>query len=99
MLVVPSTWPEPFGRVAVEGMAAGLPVIVADSGGLPEVIDECGLITKSGDHEDLKRKIAKLHKDEELRKKLSKKGLDRSKMFSPQKIAERTLSIYKKLLN
>ncbi|MFW5927610.1 MAG: glycosyltransferase family 4 protein [Thermoplasmatota archaeon] len=99
MLVVPSTWPEPFGRVAVEGMAAGLPVIVAESGGLPEVIDECGLITKSGDHEDLNKKIVKLHKDEELRKKLSKKGLARSKIFSPQKIAERTLSIYKKLLN
>ncbi|HWA33620.1 MAG TPA: glycosyltransferase family 4 protein, partial [Cyclobacteriaceae bacterium] len=36
ILVVPSTWEEPFGIVALEGLACGCKVIIADSGGLPE---------------------------------------------------------------
>lgn len=40
ILVVPSLWEEPFGLVAVEGMARGLPVIATDSGCLPEIVDD-----------------------------------------------------------
>jgi glycosyltransferase involved in cell wall biosynthesis len=40
LLVVPSL-EEPFGRVAVEGLLAGLPVVASDVGGLPEVLDGC----------------------------------------------------------
>ncbi|MFI7484329.1 glycosyltransferase family 4 protein [Kocuria sp. M1R5S2] len=38
VLVVPSTWQEPFGLVTAEAMAAGVPVIVSDAGALPEVV-------------------------------------------------------------
>lgn len=38
-LVVPSIWEEPFGVVALEGMASGLPLIVTNSGGLMEIVD------------------------------------------------------------
>ncbi len=44
MLVVPSLWPEPFGRVVAEGMACGVPVIVTPQGGLPEVVGDAGII-------------------------------------------------------
>lgn len=44
-LVVPSVWEEPFGVVALEGMASGLPLIVTNSGGLSEVVDDrCAII-------------------------------------------------------
>jgi glycosyltransferase involved in cell wall biosynthesis len=39
-LAVPSIWYEPFGLVLIEGMAAGLPIIASDIGGMPEVVGE-----------------------------------------------------------
>ncbi|MGO2748668.1 MAG: glycosyltransferase [Pseudoclavibacter sp.] len=38
LLLVPSVWPEPFGLVATEAMAAGVPLLVSDAGALPEII-------------------------------------------------------------
>lgn len=50
VLVCPSTWAEPFGLVVLEAYAAGLPVIVARSGALPELVGdgETGLIVEAG---------------------------------------------------
>ncbi len=42
LLVVPSSWHEPFGRVVQEAFAAGLPVLGADTGAIPEVIGTSG---------------------------------------------------------
>ncbi|MEF8834914.1 MAG: glycosyltransferase family 4 protein [Candidatus Thermoplasmatota archaeon] len=98
MMVVPSSWPEPFGRVAVEGMAAGLPIIVTNSGGLPEVVNNCGIIVKREDPEELRNKIIELHQNKELREELSKKGLQRSKLFSPSEIADQTIQVYRRLV-
>lgn len=39
VLAVPSEWPEPFGRVAIEAQACGVPVLVSDVGGLPETLE------------------------------------------------------------
>ena len=39
VLLVPSYWPEPFGRVLIEGNMYGLPVIAGDCGGMPEIIE------------------------------------------------------------
>jgi glycosyltransferase involved in cell wall biosynthesis len=50
VVVVPSLWDEPFGRVAAEGLAEGTPVVVSDRGGLPEVVDaSCGWQVPAGD--------------------------------------------------
>jgi glycosyltransferase involved in cell wall biosynthesis len=99
MLVVPSLWPEPFGRVAVEGMAAGIPVIVSPEGGLPEVVGEGGMVLKGVETEDIRDTIYVLHEDHELRNKLGEKGLERSKMFHPEKIADDMIMVYKNLLD
>lgn len=46
--VVPSVWPEPFGRAALDAISAGTPAVVTERGGLPEIIDngDTGIITK-----------------------------------------------------
>ncbi|MGE5178758.1 MAG: glycosyltransferase family 4 protein [Bacteroidota bacterium] len=57
--VVPSTWTESFGMVAVEAMAAGLPVIAARNGGLAEIVidGETGSLFEPGDAGELARLI------------------------------------------
>jgi glycosyltransferase involved in cell wall biosynthesis len=53
VLVLPSlttpTWKEQFGHVLIEAMASGVPVIGSDSGAIPEVIADAGIIVREGD--------------------------------------------------
>ena len=44
--VVPSRWEEPFGRTALEAMAAGCAVLASDRGGLPEVVGDAGVVVE-----------------------------------------------------
>lgn len=62
VLVVPSLFQEPFGRVAIEAFAHGVPVIAARSGGLPETIEPGfnGDVFKPGDDVELAEKLASL---------------------------------------
>lgn len=57
ILVVPSVWNEPFGVVALEGLACGLVGIVSSGGGLPDAVGPCGLTFTNGDAQDLAEKI------------------------------------------
>ncbi len=49
VLVVPSVWPEPFGIVALEGLACGCVVVASHTGGLPEALGGLGLLFPPGD--------------------------------------------------
>jgi glycosyltransferase involved in cell wall biosynthesis len=57
-LVVPSVWEEPFGVVALEGLACGCVPIVARSGGLPDAVGPCGIVVPKGDAAALAEAIA-----------------------------------------
>lgn len=57
--LVPSRWDEPFGRVAMESLACGTPVVVSDRGGLPEIPDlACGLVVDPDDPVAITRAVA-----------------------------------------
>jgi len=60
VLVVPSRWREPFGLVALEGMACGCVPLVADCGGLPDAIGDAGVKFRHQDTEDAACWIEKL---------------------------------------
>jgi glycosyltransferase involved in cell wall biosynthesis len=74
--VVPSVLPEPFGRVVMESMAAGTPVIGSDCGGIPEQIvpGVTGLLFKPGDEKDLAKALDELLGDKTKRLRMSEEG-------------------------
>jgi glycosyltransferase involved in cell wall biosynthesis len=74
--VVPSIWPEPFGRVAIEAMAHGLPVVAAAHGGLTEIVEHevTGLLVTPGSSERLGEALARLIDDPRLRESLGAAG-------------------------
>ena len=102
-LVLPSRttrkWKEQFGRVLTEAMSCEVPVIGSDSGEIPNVIGDCGLVFKEGDVDDLSSKITLLIDDEELRLELAKKGRHRVlDNFTQEKAARETYKIYQKMM-
>ncbi|MEN3044509.1 MAG: glycosyltransferase family 4 protein [Candidatus Hydrothermales bacterium] len=102
-LVLPSittrNWKEQFGRVLVEAMCAKVPVIGSDSGAIPEVIGDAGLIFKESDSVDLFKSMERLYLDENLRKHFVEKGFKRVKEnFTYEVIAERLYNFLKSLI-
>lgn len=82
--IVPSRWPEPFGTVALEAMAAGVPVVVSKVGGLRDlVVDEVtGILVPPGDSVALRRAMGRLLSDQALRQRLGGAGRERALAYS-----------------
>jgi glycosyltransferase involved in cell wall biosynthesis len=89
---------EQFGRVVVEAFFAGVPVVASDSGALPEVVGEAGLIVPEGDPERLADAVLQMVKSPELRDRLSEAGHDRAALnYSPEAVATRLLSVWERV--
>lgn len=65
---------EQFGRVIVEAMASGVPVIGSDSGAIPEVIGGAGLVVPNADADALAAALRRLLTNENLRRELARTG-------------------------
>ena len=99
LCVVPSIY-EPFGLVALEAMASGCPCIVADTGGLREVVprgERVGLRFNGGDAEHLGVMIERLLVDDRLRGRLVAEASEHVLRFDWDDIAQRTLMSYREL--
>jgi glycosyltransferase involved in cell wall biosynthesis len=81
LFVLPSLttpgWTEQFGAVLAEAMACGVPVIGSDSGAIPEVIGDAGLVVEEQNPTALAEAIWKLGYDLDLRRSLGEKGICR----------------------
>jgi len=103
ILVLPSlttpTWKEQFGRVLIEAMVLGVPVIGSNSGGIPEVIGDAGLIFSEGDDEELASLLHALWNNENLRRELGEKGRQRVlDKYTWEKVAQELGRIYQEIL-
>jgi glycogen(starch) synthase len=99
LCVVPSIY-EPFGLVALEAMASGCPCIVADTGGLREVVpagDRVGLRFNGGDAAHLGVMIERLLTDGQLRDRLVAEASEHILGFDWSDIALRTRDLYRGL--
>jgi glycogen synthase len=99
LCVVPSIY-EPFGLVALEAMASGCPCIVADTGGLREVVpagERVGLRFNGGDAAHLGVMIERLLTDGELRDRLVAEASEHVLRFDWGDVARRTRGVYGEL--
>ena len=103
VLAVPSrtrpNWKEQFGRVIVEAMACGVPVVGSDSGAIPDVIDGAGLIFAEGDVQALAAHLQTLLADPAQRHVLGARGRERVLAhFTQAQIAAQTVAVYREML-
>lgn len=102
VLVLPSiTLPglkEQFGRVLIEAMSCGVPVIGSDSGEIPNVIGNAGMIFPEGDAGALRERIASLLNDPGQARELARRGRLRvEEEYTWASIARRQIEVYHKL--
>ncbi len=99
LCVVPSLY-EPFGLVALEAMASGCPCIVADTGGLREVVphDEVGLRFRSRDPRSLAEMVERVLTDQALRGRLVAEASEHVLRFDWSDIAGQTAAVYSDLV-
>ncbi len=93
---------ESFGLAALEAMASSVPVIAANVGGLPEVIDhqENGFLCELGDTDTMAEYAVDLLRDESYRKKIGRKAREKvEKCFTPDIIVPQYEEHYKSILN
>ncbi len=104
VLVLPSrtreNWKEQFGRVLVEAMACGVPVVGSTCGEIPHVINQSGLIFPEDNIETLRDCLVRLQCDQDLWADLSRRGRQRVKSFYSQaKIATDTVQVYREIMS
>jgi len=99
--VVPSTEPEPFGMVAIEAMAAKKPTIVANHGGLQEIVihDQTGFLFEPRNATDLAKHLKLLINDDNKRKSFGESGYSRVKeVFSMKNHTDKLEEIFQNLI-
>ncbi len=101
IVVVPSVWQEPYGIVAAEAQAAGLPVVITRVGGLVEsaVDNVTGVIVEPNDPDSLAAALARLIENPKLRAQMGEAGRERArKYFGWEHHAKAIREIYEHIL-
>lgn len=86
---------EGFGFPVLEAMACGTPVVTSHLSSLPEVGGDAVTYCNPCDPQDTANKMSSLLENENLRKEMREKGLNRAKQFSWEKTAEKLLNVWK----
>lgn len=90
---------EGLGSTLLDVMDAGVPIIASNVGGIPDIVidNETGLLVEPNDSSSLADAIIKLSNDKALQTKLIEGAKKQIENYTPQKMAERYLSLYKKI--
>jgi glycogen synthase len=95
IMVIPSRWPEPFGIVALEGIACGCVVVASAGGGLKDAVGRSGITFENGKEEALAESLRRLLLDSELEKQLRAAGEAHLRHFTAGEIARAYLQLIK----
>jgi glycosyltransferase involved in cell wall biosynthesis len=93
-------WREQYGRILVEAMASGVVVVGSDSGEIPNVIGDAGIIVAERDSRALGQALQQLAESVQLRRDLRKRGRARVEaMFSQAGVAAQTAEVYNEMMS
>lgn len=101
VVAIPSLY-EPFGIVALEGMAAGVPVVVSDVGGLTDFVAhmETGITTYAGNPQSLAWGIMEVLRHPDLAERLKANALSSVKnVYNWKVIAQKTMGVYQEVID
>lgn len=86
-----------FGLPPLEAMACGTPVVTSNTTSLPEVVGDAGLMFNPHNVDELVTKLYEVLSYQDLQRKLIKRGLERSRLFTWEESAEKTRQVYQLL--
>lgn len=93
-------WKEQFGHVLIEAMACKVPLVGSDSGEIPHVIGNSGLVFPEGDAQALSSCLVQLMEQPELAKNLGQLGYERAmSQYTNHALAQQQLDFYKDIVN
>ncbi len=98
-VVVPSTWQEPLGVVALEAMACGQAVIASAGGGLGELVSGVGVTFPNGDSQALADGLIRLAENPGLRQEAERKGAQLARKCSIDVTGKMYLELYRNVLD
>lgn len=98
VLVVPSLWAEPFGIVALEGIACGCAVVGSKEGGLAEAIGPCGILFTNGNSEALADCLGRILAEPETIQQLTANRETHLNRFKAPIIARQYLDLFERLV-
>ena len=99
-VVVPSVWPEPFGIVVAEALAAARPVVASAIGGIPEIVRDGreGLLVAPGDSAALSTALQRIAGEAGLHAQLAANAVQRARVYGPAAVVPRVIAAYEGIL-
>ena len=92
-------WREQFGRMLIEAFACGVPVMASDSGEIPHVVSDAGVVVAEGDDSAWVTALDRLLRDPAAREELARRGMARARsVFAWPVIARRHLEFFEEML-
>lgn len=88
---------EGFGHPPLEAMSAGIPVVAANAGALPEVLGDAAVLVAPTDTEALADALARVAGDEDLRSELRLRGLARVERYTWDRAVDEFVTLYRKV--
>ena len=98
IMVIPSLWPEPFGVVALEGIACGCVAVGSNGGGLADAIGPCGLTYPNGDAKALADCLRRVLTDASLVESLRAPADEHLARFRPAAVAREYLKVFEEAM-
>jgi len=97
-IVVPSRWQEPFGIVALEGMACGCIPVVSNGGGLPDAVGEAGVIFERDNVASLVQAIRSVLLNPGEEQRLKQAAPEHLASFRSEEVSKKYLAVFRQSL-